>query len=410
MNRSFGSDLIAQVSVPPNMAAGTVLVHIPIAPLSLTSGRLGEEAALWVRWRPVKLIAKLQLAGASTTFGALMFGWTADSTPEMGGSNLAVMRRVATFKPLQTVRLNQNGTLRIPTETSRKWLQTTGDVDQTAQGDIAVIVSAQTGGYTGGVTMSLFLDWEVEFEAPTLGISTGPGDQTISPDAGWAHLFTTSDGSFDAERLTLKMHSGGSMVPFSAAQPGVVYTPSGQTRIPYYKEDSTSALVKYFAKVQGYAVPGLLCFSTYADARAYITSGDVSKALKYKAAGEESTPATPTFKPTSSVSQADDSDLSVRVDRLTLMLETLLQRDKISATSSRDLHVERSLRDMENTVRQITNPLNVHLDRGTVGTPLVTLTEDPVRRPLSRRLNDFRREFRPRSHSTEAASSFEDLS
>lgn len=408
-NRSFGRDLLGQFSIRPETAAGKVLAHTALCPLALSTGRFGEESALWTRWRPIKLTARIECAGASTTYGSIILGWTADSTPDFGSnSGLQVMRRVATFKPQVTVRLNGSGTINVPCETSRRWLQTTGDVDQSAQGDIAVVVSAQTGGYTGAVTMTMFLDWEVEFEGPTLGISTGPGDQTIGPDAGWSNLFTTSDGSFDSTRLTMKMHHGGSMCPFSAAQPGQVYSPATGTSVPYVREDSQQARVSYFALVQGYSIPGLLCFATYDDARAYITSGDITKALKYTAAGGEITPAVPRFRPVSAVEvPIAETSLEKRVDRLTELVEMLLTGQMATHTAVRDAPVQRRLNVLEETIKQVTNPLLVHLDRGELTAPLYTLTEDPVR-TLEERIEARRVQARRESECA-SGSSFDEI-
>lgn len=121
--------------------------------------------------------------------------------------------------------------------------------------------------------------------------------EIIKPDSGWSNLFTTSDSSFNSERLTLKMHSGGSMCPFSAARLDRVYVPAANplTTVPYYDESSAVKNVVAFARVQGYAVPGLLCFASNKDASEYVKTGDVTKALKYTKAGTYVTPAIPAF-------------------------------------------------------------------------------------------------------------------
>lgn len=389
-NRAFGSDIIATFMVGAGSRVGKLLFAKMISPLTMTGTRFCEEGQLWTRWRPIRLHARLELSGASTTFGSIIFGWTGDSSPDMSGNDMDIIRRVGTFRPQKVSRLNQGVSFNIPVETARKWLQTTGDADQTAQGCLIAVVSGQTGGYSGAVTMMLSLEWEVEFESPTLGSSSATPGQTITPDSGWTQLFTTSDGSFDATRLTFKMHHGGDMVPFSAAGPGTVYTVADATRVTYYDETGKQIVCRYFARVQGYSVPGFLLFSSYADARAYITTGDVTKALVYNKAGDEVTPAIPTFKPITQVELASlghESDLERRVNQLTTLVEALVLQGQATRSATTDALTHQAVKTLESKIDRALRPLKVSLDRGTLGSPLVTFSEDPVRtsRNLSQR-------------------------
>lgn len=85
------------------------------------------------------------------------------------------------------------------------------------------------------------------------------------------------------------------MVPFSAARQDHVYQPSSDTVIKYYDSAGSLHEAKWFAKVHSYATPGLLLFATREDAAAYVSTGEVSKALPFSKAGPVSSPAVPKF-------------------------------------------------------------------------------------------------------------------
>lgn len=294
---SFGSDFIGVVNLVKSATVGKRVFMVAVSPSALEETRLSLESKLWARWRPLSLRATINCGGSAMTFGQVIFGWTPDATPQVAESSAVNVISLATYKPHQIVRLNATATLNIPCETSRKWYQTNGDLDQTAQGSIVACIVSTLGGFEGYVSISLTLDWRVEFEGPSIAILEGPViDTEITPDSGWSNLFTTSDGSFDAERLTFKMHHGGDMAPWSSARHGVVYGPSGKTVIPYVREDGTAGKCFYLAKISNYSIPGMLLFSSYEKARAYITTGDLTNAIKYTSQGDEVTPAIPLLK------------------------------------------------------------------------------------------------------------------
>lgn len=257
--------------------------------------RLATEATLWARWRPKRLLLRVVCSGASTTFGGLVVGWTPEETWQ-AALTTTDGARIASFRPSVVMRLNETKTLSIPCESLTKWYLTDGERGLSVHGTIVAAVSAIPGGFTGLLSIAFYLDWTIEFEGVDVQIRPY-SVEIIKPDSGWSNLFTTSDSSFNSERLTLKMHSGGSMCPFSAARLDRVYVPAANplTTVPYYDESSAVKNVVAFARVQGYAVPGLLCFASNKDASEYVKTGDVTKALKYTKAGTYVTPAIPAF-------------------------------------------------------------------------------------------------------------------
>lgn len=292
---SSGSDLLASCSLSSNSGTGTVLLNLPLGPAHITPSRFRNESVLWSRWRPRSLRLSIVGSGASTTFGSVCVAWNPDEiwVPTQSASDFM---RVAAMRPSVTMRLHESRVLTIPTETLTKWYQCDGLPDISAHGSVVVVVAARAGGFSGSLNLNITLDWVVQFQGIEMPGESATITDVIMPDSGWTNLFTTSDGSFNADRLTFKMHSGGDMAPFSAAREDHVYTVSGETKVYYYDESGAERYCTWFAKVQRFSVPGLLLFASRADAVAYITSGDVTKALKYVKASKLATPAILRFK------------------------------------------------------------------------------------------------------------------
>lgn len=194
------------------------------------------------------------------------------------------------------MRLHESRTLSIPTDTLTKWYVCDGHPELSTHGTVVVVLAARPGGFTGSLGLNITLEWKVQFTGIEMPGESAALDDVIQPDSGWTNLFSTSDGSFNAERLTLKMHSGGDMAPFSAARQDHIYVLTSGESLQYYDESSQLKQVPYFARVQNFSVPGLLCFATREDAKAYITGGDITKAIKYTKAGPVGTPAILKFK------------------------------------------------------------------------------------------------------------------
>lgn len=294
-NGTSGKDVLLTCSVKNGAKAGDILALRNIGAQSFTGTRLSAVSGLWARWRPQSMRLGVMAAGASTCYGAVMVGWVADPTYSVN-KGVGAVNVVGAMKPHCVVKLNGTGSIAIPTTMSRTWYQTSGEAEDTSHGTLVVVAASDCGGWTGSLSVVLDLSWTVQFDGPEIPFTNIPSGGKIHPDSGWYDIFTTSDGSWDSQRLTFKMHSGGNMVPFSGAQPGLVYGPVSGSLVYYKKEDGTEAYVKYFSLVKGYSTPGLVCHATYADAVAYQDSGDNSKVLAYNGASRVATPSVPQFE------------------------------------------------------------------------------------------------------------------
>lgn len=248
--------------------------------------------------------------------------------------------------------------MRIPCEPSQKWYLTEpNERGDSTHGSLLVGVVSAVGGVTGTVGVALQLDWDVEFEGTDIE-STSNRAHIIYPDLGYENLFTTSDGSFDATVLTFKMHAGGSMVPFSSAEPHMVYTTEGtSSKVYYYDSAEKRQECKYFARAQ--SAPGLLLFASKELAAAYVRTGDLSQALKYYKASEYATPLRPGFKEVS----VSEILHQVDVEKLELLrpLTTLVSNSELTSLVAelRRMIMERP--------------------KGTLEDPIKVFSEDPVR-------------------------------
>lgn len=332
IRRAAGVDMVGTFQVAANRTIGTKVQEVVLCPQNLAYSRFAQEASLYTRWRPKRFKIQITGAGAYTTFGAVLAAWTADPTVQLGTGS-STLQQVGAMKPQAVVKLNETKTMTLPTETARKWYHTTGGLDESAHGSLHFVVAASTGGYSGSVTYSIHIDWEIELEGMTLPpLWQSSGGSRITPDAGWERVFTTSDGAFDAEVLTLKCHPGGEMTHFSAAKMGVVYKPASGTVVPYVDGAGKVQNVSYFSKVQNYAVPGLLCFATWDDADAYSRSGDLGKVLKYHAAGAWATPDIVTFVDAPAKATLRERELESRVVELESQLKGFRLQEAMSSS------------------------------------------------------------------------------
>lgn len=360
-----GSDILGIINISSGTNPGRSLFSRPINPSSMDETRLKQISKLYSRWRPKSLSLVINGSGSATTFGSVAVGWVADSGTALAGSDPSNVQRVMACRPSKMCRLNQSSTLRIPCDTTRKWYVANGTPDDAEHGKIAVVVAATTGGYTGSTSFTVQLNWTVEFEGAEL--QTVESEEFIYPDVGYSELFTTSDSSWNSNVLTLKMHHGGSMVPFSSAHPGHIYKPAPGTIVKYYLEDKTTLRdALWFAIVQGYQTPGIVMFASRADAQTYIRTGDTAKCLKYFTQGPVATPSRPAFE----ISDAETVSVSER-----------------EAYESRLKHLERLLADLTPTtlvtdpntnVLAETNQKIQRMPDGTLESPFKVLVEDPV--------------------------------
>lgn len=311
---SSGNDILAAVSTGP-AKAGDVLWTRALAPAYLKETRLGAEAALWARWRPRRLVVELESTSCSAAFGLLAFGWTADESASLVQSSVSNIQRVGAFGVSTSGPLGMKLLLNLPVESGRKWYDANSTaLGEGAHGVLALIASSELGGFSGKMGINILLRWQVEFEGATLPAvpAGGGGGDTIHPDAEWQglSLFTTTDTSFSSSLLTIKAHSGGSAVTYSAAEPGKVYKIERDGALKYVNTSGSYVNITYASRARGYGSPILVFHGSYKDGEDYQKDGTESKCLTYYAAGPWGE-ANVSFKEASA-----ESDMSTLLDRL----------------------------------------------------------------------------------------------
>lgn len=324
-NGSRGNDVLTSISLSANSESGKVLMNRPFGPSSFGGTRLNAESKLWARWKPRSLKVTVMGAGASTTYGSVLVGWVADPTYNIRKGPMSI-NLVGAMKPHIQVKLNSTGVMIIPPQASRLWYDVESSMEENnSHGSLVMVTGSDCGGWTGALSITISLDWMIDFNGQEIPYVSQPDSVDIHPDSGWYDIHTTSDGSWNAGRLTFKMHAGGEMVPFSSAIAGVVYGPESGVTVPYVKEDLSVGRASFFSLIQGYFQPGLVLHATYADAIAYIQSGDPTKILPYFGGAQNVTPSVPRFKPVTSVGYNPMEDrmsaLEINVSKILKMLE-----------------------------------------------------------------------------------------
>lgn len=358
-----GVDIIGVIEVQPQRAVGASLFAQAICPTAMSDSRLQQQSKLYSRWRPKKLRVLVVGSGSANTFGSLAIGWSPDPANNISGNDTQNLNRVMACRPSSMNRMNQTTVLNIPVATTRKWYLTKGNPDDANHGFINVVVASTTGGYTGSTTFTVTLEWVIEFEGAELGAVSI--DEDITPDTGFQDLFTTSDGSWNSDYLTMKMHHGGQMVPFSAAHQAYVYTNAPGTNVTYYLEDKTTLkTANFFAVIQGYSIPGFVMFASYTDAKDYIRTGDTGKCLKYYTQGPVISPPIPKFRVADEAVQTVETNLLRRIDQLTEQLRA------VNAPVTRTVALSKDTAKIRTKLEGMPD--------GTTLSPFKVISEDPV--------------------------------
>lgn len=285
---SSGTDLVATLTITSGLVAGQVLFNRPLGPNHLPRTRWHAESVLWSRWLPRAMRLRVISSGSFMVYGSIIVAWSADATYNTEDPDVEIVR-VAALKPSVSLRLNESAQLALPVESARKWYLTGGSTpDLSAHGSILAHIVSDTGGFTGNLSVQIYLDWTIAYE----GIDTNryaSFNPTVQPDPGWElPMFTTSDSAWDALFLTLKVKSGGSMVPYSTARYNTIYqcVPAVQC----YKSDGKTVYGHFAVLIKDYATKGVVLFDSKSNAAKYAKSGDADDgALKYYKAGPYTT-------------------------------------------------------------------------------------------------------------------------
>lgn len=291
---THGSDVVATFGVSPTDRTGKVLFAKRLSPESFPGTRFRVEALLWSRWKPARLVFRFACGGPTTGGGTLVIGWNPDPDYKLKSGSLLAVNAAMASQSNVIVRLDTIGSFAVPVQTTARWLLTDLGAEISAHGTIFAVLVSSPAGVRGKVEVTVSLDWTVEWNGAELSeTAVTPADTSITPDDGYFPCFTTSDGSFDGTILTFKAHSGGGMIPWSHAAPGMVYKPAEGTKVPYVDSNGTTSDAKWFSLVLNYQTRGLVLHASEQDARDYQRTGRLDYCLKYKAAGSWATPNRP---------------------------------------------------------------------------------------------------------------------
>lgn len=271
--------------------------------------------------------------------GSYMVGWTGDSA-ESFQSGPGVIPRVGALVPSVTSFVGANSTLSIPCDTVQKWLYTsTQESDDSVHGKIVIVLNGSLGTITSGkITLTVTLTWRCAFEYPRL---TGAQvSQTIYAESDYAGYFTTSTSDWAAgTKLSLKQHSGGSLVPFPRARPQTVYQLDPQASLSYYASATSKDKVAYGVLIPNFSVKAFAVFKDKDKAKKFAQSGDSSYCLPYYAAGpivEPDNPAWTEVLGLRAVQQldAEKEELKAKIAELQAQLAVALDFSEAGSSSS----------------------------------------------------------------------------
>lgn len=309
-----GSDLIGSVSVTDTDKPGKLLLAWDINPLLLPNSRLSHLARTFARWRPVKLHFSAIPGMGVFTPGSYAMGWVADPKFNLGDTSTR-LARISTLAPNIMSTFGQPQVLRIPVETSQKWLFCRGtDEMETSHGLVVVVLAALVGGKN--LTINFKLDWAISFSSPEVPQSVDAVE--IYPDPAYIPIFTDSVSDWaGGTKLTFKHAEGGSVVPWLGVRDDMVYKTMDGVKVPY-SDGTTTKNCTWFAAIGGNYPSGLACFATEADAKDYVKKKDFAKALTYYKAGDWVTPPLPTL-----------AGNEVEAIGLDLRMQTYLRREEM---------------------------------------------------------------------------------
>lgn len=281
-----GTDVLGVVTMQKDDAVGTSLLRFQINPLDLPDSRLSQFATLWQRWAPRKLRLEVSSAAGMMIPGSYIVGWAADPNETLYAHGEGNVRKLTSLGCSIQKPVGQNASLTIPCAMSRKWYAFKGvDAFDEKHGVLLGALAGTLG--AANVSLTLKLHWEVAFNGPEL--PTAEDFAIIKPGDGYENCFTDSVSDWaSGERLTFKHAKGGSVVPWVGIDTGYVYQLVPPTKINYVKSDGSKGNVEWFSCIVNSSLyqTALVCHLTQADAVAYQVTGDLTKVIKYKDAGD----------------------------------------------------------------------------------------------------------------------------
>lgn len=258
------------------------------------------------------MLVEVTTAANTTVSGSYIAAWTSEVGRVFFDGSSSIQLATATV-PNVVRPIHKGATITIPNKISQKWLyiETKGEVEDSDHGTFILVLNGAIGNLTttSGVTLNVVLKWEIEVNGIVL--PPEPGSKVdIYADDGYENYFTDSSSDWaGGKKLTLKHKEGGSVVPFSSAQPETVYKINASVA-EYYTSSSTKATFKYGVRIRNFAYPALCVFADLAKALEYAKSGDEANCLDWVAAGPWILPSSPSWSSNSLVSAPLYSNLA----------------------------------------------------------------------------------------------------
>jgi hypothetical protein len=295
------------IEVSDKIKLGSVLADINLNPSRLRGTRFSQESTLWSRWRPNKLTIRVVTSAGTFVSGSYMIGWSA--TQETVHAGLEAIRRVATFVPNQQAQVAQNVSITIPctgpSAPAQRWLFVDPhQVDESSHGALFLVCAAPLANLKGSISLSLHLDWEVQFSNPD--IETDVVKRAVYARDGWSPYHVTSDGDWKSGKYYgLKATAGGDMVPFDYSTPGEVYELDASAKMAMRVNDKILAEVGFGVVIHDSPYP-YHSFTVFPRgdsgrnwAEKYAASPDDNYLYNYVEAGLPITPTNPAWYPRS---------------------------------------------------------------------------------------------------------------
>lgn len=326
-----GSDVVlVSPPVTGSTPVGMTIGLFRITPLNFTNTRLAQEAALWSRWRPVRIALTVQPSAGKMTSGSYIIAFSKDMELQLASGQQSVYQAAA-LKPTVLRSISETTTFAVPCDTTQKWYHVSSrEVADHIHGQVFLVLAAPVGNVTkeSAVTFLVRMDWSVAFDGPRL-VSRAVSDH-VYVDPGYEGYHTTSDSSIDSTLLVLKQRAGGSACPFTRAEPDTIYELDPQAVLKYIKADKSEGLVKYAVLAKTTAYKTFFLFADAKSAERYVSSGSTAHCLKYVGAGTAVSPDNPAWTATEVLEVAA---LRARVSELEQMLDKLPIRDETPLVS-----------------------------------------------------------------------------
>lgn len=345
-----GCELLDVASIPAASVVGTRLFSYALNPRSMSGSRLASLAVLWQRWRPHSLALEVTPAASYTTSGSYLVGWAADPRYDMG-AGVEGVRAVMALQVSRQAHISQPVVISIPSETVQRWLYVDpSEAEDATHGVVVGLLAAPIGNLTAtsAVSLTIKLRWTIAFEGQTLPRMSEFG--TIYAEDDYTPYFTDSVSDWaGGDRLTLKHKEGGSVVYFPKIHSGVVYKLDPGAQLKYYTSATATAKIAYGVKILNYYTLAMAVFADLDDAKAYASTGDTEKCLKYYKAGDWVVPNNPawSFKSSSAESVSvsvppptPHSSLEEQVSQLTSMVARLSEQvDRLTVAGDSDFQI-----------------------------------------------------------------------